>query len=723
MKCVELETTWAKGYLRLARAKLGRRDGEDARAATEQARNLGIPQGDLVGLVREVEDLMSTPREAQCDPTQLACWQQVQYKDAVIVVDHRGSGAYFDLRLAVLELLAGGGAKPTTIIVRSGCYRQASTFIVAGIELQIIGEGDVTLTGSYDGVLIHASDPTTVLTLQNLKLHMHNKLNQDPSHCVDSTSNASVIIERCSLDASAAAVVGRINSSILMTNCLVPKGASAGVLLIDAAKLVARSCTFTDNLNMAVEARDGGSFELFGCTVTGCQTQAAVVWMGGADGLLEDCSISNCGQIEQAAAAFVCCGNLQLVRCQLFENRGDAVVMEARNDDGRFPSLVMRSCIVRSNGQHGVALYGGNASLEDNRIQENANVGMTIHPHMGTPLVHLGRVTLTRNEFSGNDRDDAMSDIAISGCNEKSLRSFTFDGNSSAPVLVIGRDDRTKAMRHISKFHSHKAQVMAVANRYERLYACSAKTSFRIDTRTGLKLPLQSKESLRQHKATAKSAARMQRTLPAPEDVHMHFHKQSLIEMQEREARNHEQREDLPISLFADNGILPNEAKRPSLKEVADLDECRISELATFGNCRAAGKILYGSLCASPTRLRSVMSVLADDHGAGVRVAFYNLAGVGSSKWRMCFPKGLRIGLKEPFLKRYGLDAGVGIRVDHPSDVVFVSKVCASCGVMEAGECVLKQCGRCKLVSYCSKDCQVTDWKAGHKHVCTDTEH
>ena len=117
------------------------------------------------------------------------------------------------------------------------------------------------------------------------------------------------------------------------------------------------------------------------------------------------------------------------------------------------------------------------------------------------------------------------------------------------------------------------------------------------------------------------------------------------------------------------------------------------------------------------------MSVLADDHGAGVRIAFYNLAGVGSSKWRMCFPKGLRIGLKEPFLKRYGLDAGVGIRVDHPSDVVLVSKVCASCGMIEAGECVLKQCGRCKLVSYCSKDCQVTDWKAGHKHVCKVTEH
>lgn len=41
---------------------------------------------------------------------------------------------------------------------------------------------------------------------------------------------------------------------------------------------------------------------------------------------------------------------------------------------------------------------------------------------------------------------------------------------------------------------------------------------------------------------------------------------------------------------------------------------------------------------------------------------------------------------------------------------------CARCGHATAQ---LQACGSCKLVSYCSRDCQVKDWKAGHKAVCS----
>jgi len=28
------------------------------------------------------------------------------------------------------------------------------------------------------------------------------------------------------------------------------------------------------------------------------------------------------------------------------------------------------------------------------------------------------------------------------------------------------------------------------------------------------------------------------------------------------------------------------------------------------------------------------------------------------------------------------------------------------------------KCGKCREVSYCSKECQAKDWKAGHKVTC-----
>ena len=34
----------------------------------------------------------------------------------------------------------------------------------------------------------------------------------------------------------------------------------------------------------------------------------------------------------------------------------------------------------------------------------------------------------------------------------------------------------------------------------------------------------------------------------------------------------------------------------------------------------------------------------------------------------------------------------------------------------------LRQCSKCRAVQYCSKECQIHDWKHGHKKVCAATE-
>jgi len=46
---------------------------------------------------------------------------------------------------------------------------------------------------------------------------------------------------------------------------------------------------------------------------------------------------------------------------------------------------------------------------------------------------------------------------------------------------------------------------------------------------------------------------------------------------------------------------------------------------------------------------------------------------------------------------------------------------CANCGAAEGselGQKTHKPCSRCKVTFYCSRDCQVAHWKAGHKAVC-----
>jgi hypothetical protein len=59
------------------------------------------------------------------------------------------------------------------------------------------------------------------------------------------------------------------------------------------------------------------------------------------------------------------------------------------------------------------------------------------------------------------------------------------------------------------------------------------------------------------------------------------------------------------------------------------------------------------------------------------------------------------------------VDAAGGV-----SSKVKPSKPCTQCGELFPK---LHRCTRCKAVSYCSKQCQVAHWKAGHKQVCKES--
>jgi hypothetical protein len=54
---------------------------------------------------------------------------------------------------------------------------------------------------------------------------------------------------------------------------------------------------------------------------------------------------------------------------------------------------------------------------------------------------------------------------------------------------------------------------------------------------------------------------------------------------------------------------------------------------------------------------------------------------------------------------------------DDLSDVHLSMRRCDGCGISGSDE-MLQQCGKCGKVSYCSKPCQLADWKARHKKAC-----
>ena len=43
---------------------------------------------------------------------------------------------------------------------------------------------------------------------------------------------------------------------------------------------------------------------------------------------------------------------------------------------------------------------------------------------------------------------------------------------------------------------------------------------------------------------------------------------------------------------------------------------------------------------------------------------------------------------------------------------------CAECNTVEEQSGQFSRCSQCKLVYFCSKKCQIRNWKASHKFIC-----
>ncbi|KAG0221216.1 hypothetical protein BGW41_007109 [Actinomortierella wolfii] len=125
------------------------------------------------------------------------------------------------------------------------------------------------------------------------------------------------------------------------------------------------------------------------------------------------------------------------------------------------------------------------------------------------------------------------------------------------------------------------------------------------------------------------------------------------------------------------------------------------------------GHVLELTLITEPLDNSMSISFVAEDSNSDVqRVSLYNfdkshLLGIGA-----------KINIINPYL-RIALDGKPVIRVDDPNSV-FVSPqrivdMCHFCGKANSKY----SCSKCKKSKYCSKECQVLDWKEyNHKLVC-----
>jgi hypothetical protein len=112
------------------------------------------------------------------------------------------------------------------------------------------------------------------------------------------------------------------------------------------------------------------------------------------------------------------------------------------------------------------------------------------------------------------------------------------------------------------------------------------------------------------------------------------------------------------------------------------------------------------------TGREDVAKFLLDQHDARIDVADFD----GCSPKSMALSPGAQLTTSVgPMIMKRAMKHG---RAEKKA----ATGQCSKCGTVETATVSMAVCARCKAVQYCSKECQVADWKAGHKQVCKKME-
>lgn len=110
-----------------------------------------------------------------------------------------------------------------------------------------------------------------------------------------------------------------------------------------------------------------------------------------------------------------------------------------------------------------------------------------------------------------------------------------------------------------------------------------------------------------------------------------------------------------------------------------------------------------------------IHQIAEDKNGDSIQVFIHEVPQNKKMCDLLCY--GQRIAVISPYM-RIALDGRHGIKVEDPSTIVILGKkkdMCRYCGTENAPH----KCGKCHTARYCSRECQVEDWKElDHKRIC-----
>lgn len=129
-------------------------------------------------------------------------------------------------------------------------------------------------------------------------------------------------------------------------------------------------------------------------------------------------------------------------------------------------------------------------------------------------------------------------------------------------------------------------------------------------------------------------------------------------------------------------------------------------------HCERKGVLLFSP--GSAARVRHLQKRPELNGLVGIVLAY----DAAAERYEFSLQDGREMLIRQANLARTG-PPGQGVVAIETVGTVY-SRVCSVCEVSDQ-ECTLHRCSLCPSATapwYCSKECQTTDWKAGHKRVC-----
>lgn len=169
----------------------------------------------------------------------------------------------------------------------------------------------------------------------------------------------------------------------------------------------------------------------------------------------------------------------------------------------------------------------------------------------------------------------------------------------------------------------------------------------------------------------------------------------------------------LSLSGYGDD--LEDKPRQMSKSVPSKFKPITLNKMASDADWVFVKKVLYLTLIEDPmVGFTPIHSIGEDENGDAINVMFHNVPQTDEMCKLLCY--GRKVAIMDPYY-RVAVDGTHGIRVEDPSTIVLVDiiEMCRYCGNRNAPH----KCGKCKKAVYCSRECQVSDWKElEHKKIC-----